>query len=65
MYGGMYGGMDVCLPSTKKVNLDLKAKSDFNETWYVGSGGYKYYPCKLLTLNAHINELICIFVLIG
>ena len=25
-----------------------------DESWYIGSGGYKYYPCGLLSPNAHI-----------
>ena len=25
-----------------------------DQTWYVGSGGHKYYPCCLLSPNAHI-----------
>ena len=36
-----------------------------DETWYVSSDGDKYYPCGLLSPNAHFQYLICIFVLDG
>ena len=36
-----------------------------DKTWYVGSGGQKYYPCGLWSLNAHIWYPICISYLIG
>jgi len=53
------------LAYNKKVNLYQKATSNFDETWYIGSGWQMYNPSKLLMLNAHINELICIFLLIS
>ena len=29
-----------------------------DETWYVGSGGHKYYPTGLPSLTLHIQYLI-------
>ena len=31
-----------------------KAVTDFGQTWYVGNGGHKYYPCGLSSPNAHM-----------
>ena len=59
---------DVGFLSTSKGKPSLsneKAMTDFRQTWYVGSEGHKYYPCGLLSPNAHISYLICIPVLIG
>ena len=39
--------------------------TDFHETWYVGSVGHKYDLWGLSSLNAHIQYLIFISVLIG
>ena len=52
--------------STGVPNLRLypeNAMIDFRETWFVGSN--KCYLRGVSLPNAHIKELICIFVLIG
>ena len=46
-----------------KDHLDFCCHAVCDETWNVASGGRKYYPQGLLSLNMHI--LICISVLIG
>ena len=49
--------MDVGFSSTSKDKPLLSnenAMTDFRQTWYVGSGGHKYYPRGLLSPNAHI-----------
>ena len=33
----------------------MNTVTNFRKTWYVGSGGHKYYPCGLSSLNAHIQ----------
>ena len=35
------------------------------QTWHMGTAGQKAHSRKPMMLNMHINELICIFVLIG
>ena len=45
--------------STNKSNLRYNAMTDFHQTWYVGSAGYKYYPHCLSSLSVHIEKLIC------
>ena len=56
----MYRWMDVCqISSTSKGKLSLSnenAMTDFLQTWYVGSGGHKYYLRDLSPPNAHITE---------
>ena len=42
---------------TKKVNLRFSNENsitNFCQTWYVGSGGHKFYPHGLLSPNVHI-----------
>ena len=39
---------------TKKVKNSEFCMGYIAETWYVGSDGHKYYPCHLLSPNAHI-----------
>ena len=56
--------MDVGFSSTKKVNFSKEsAMTDSRKTWYVGSGGRKYYPwctwsvvtkCAYLLPHLHI-----------
>ena len=54
--------MDVCMNDVgfsstfqqKKVNPHMNAMTNFRKTWNVGSGGHKYYPCGLSSLNTHI-----------
>ena len=49
--------VDVGSSSTKKVNLSFSnenAMTDFLKTWYVGSGGHKYYTRGLSSSNAHL-----------
>ena len=75
LYRCMYVQMSVCsstdvgFSSTSKVNFpfsnEVNAITNFLKTWYVGSGGHKYYPRGLSSPNAHIQYLICISVLIG
>ena len=49
--------MDGCqISSTSKGKSSLSnenAMTDFRQTWYVGSGGLKYYPRGLSSPNAH------------
>ena len=33
----------------------MKAMTDFRQTWYVGSGGHKYYPRGLSSPNVIFN----------
>ena len=51
--------MDGCrLLINKKVNLHFSkknAKTNTRETWYVGSGGHKYYPPGLSSPNCIFN----------
>ena len=53
------------LANNKKVKYLEICMGYIDETWYVGSVGYKYYPCVRSSPNAHIQYLICISVLIG
>ena len=49
--------MYVGFSSTSKVNLHFpneNAMTDFHKTWYVDSGGHKYYPRGLSSPNVHI-----------
>ena len=66
----MDGYTDVCndvgFSSTSKGKPSLSnenAMSEFCQTFYVGSGGHKYYPRGLLSPNVHIWYLICIIYL--
>ena len=43
----------------------MNAITNFCKTWYVGSGGHKYYPCGLSSPNMYIQYLISISVLIA
>ena len=57
LYGCTDGCMDVGFLSTSKAKPLLSnenAMTDFRQTWYVGSGEHKYYPCGLLSPNVHI-----------
>ena len=50
--------MDECrsCSSTKKVKFRFSkenARTDFCKTWYVGSGGQKYYPRGMSSPNVH------------
>ena len=53
------------LITKRQISRVLYGYSD--KTWYVGSGGHKYYQLGLSSLNAHTKSkyLIYIFVLIG
>ena len=43
------------LTSKGKPSLSNEnAMTDFRQTWYVGSGGHKYYPHGLSSPNVHI-----------
>ena len=53
------------LANNKKVKYSEFCMVYTDETWYVGSDEHKYYPCDLSSLNAHIQYLIYISVLIG
>ena len=53
------------LANNKKIKYPGFCMGYIDETWYVGSDEHKYYPCGLLSPNAHIQYLICISVLIG
>ena len=42
------------LANNKKVKYPQFCMGYIDETWYVGSDGHKFYPCGLLSPNAHI-----------
>ena len=68
VYSRMYTWTYVSCSCIKKVDLRFSngnAMTDLHKTWYVGSGGHKYYPRGLLSPNTHIKYLISISVLIG
>ena len=50
------------LANNKKVKYSEFCMGYMDETWYVGSGGHKYYPRGLSSPNAHIWYLICIII---
>ena len=59
----MDGCTDVCndvgFSSTSKSKPSLSnenAMTDFRQTWYVGSGGHKYYPRGLSSPNANVTR---------
>ena len=50
MCAHVYVTMSIGCSSTKKVNLHFSnenAMTNVRNTWYVGSGGHKCYPCGL------------------
>ena len=50
--------------NSRKANIKLEFCMGYSdETWYVCSSGLMYYPCVLLTVDAHIKYLICIFLI--
>ena len=42
------------LANNKNINYPEFCMGYIDETWYVGSGGHKYYPCGLSSPNVHI-----------
>ena len=53
------------LANNKKDKYPQFCMGYSDQTWYVGSGGQKYYPQGLSSPNVHIQYLICISTLIG